>query len=295
MEKLRIELIEKCHSMNEISIEVYGYCNGVTIKKINRFIEENKINIIHFDRQFKNRKYEDIDKKCPVCGEKFMTKRGHKKEKTVCSRSCSNIFRGGRTEETKNKISESLTGRKMNKGHEIKKIKCVICDEKFDKWKLDCGVYTRSKTCSDECRFKLKSDNSKEVMKNRIENDKHHGWISRNVRSYPEKFFIRVLKCNNLYEECLEEYRISKRELGIDCYSNYFLDFYFPNKKIDLEIDGKQHEFENRKISDEERDKSLSEKGIKVYRIKWRNINSKNGKEYIKNEIEKFIEFYRNY
>ena len=33
-------------------------------------------------------------------------------------------------------------------------------------------------------------------------------------------------------------------------------------------------------------------KGWIVYRIKWREINSILGKEYIKNEIEKFIEFY---
>ena len=34
--------------------------------------------------------------------------------------------------------------------------------------------------------------------------------------------------------------------------------------------------------------------GWKVYRIKWKSINTDSGKLYIKNEIDKFLEFYRN-
>lgn len=62
--------------------------------------------------------------------------------------------------------------------------------------------------------------------------------------------------------------------------------------KIDLEIDGKQHEYEERKTSDIKRDKLLINYGIKVYRIKWKSINSEKGKNYIKEEINKFLEFY---
>ena len=41
-------------------------------------------------------KWETIEKDCPVCGELFETKKGHPREKTVCSHSCSNVyFRSG--------------------------------------------------------------------------------------------------------------------------------------------------------------------------------------------------------
>jgi very-short-patch-repair endonuclease len=82
--------------------------------------------------------------------------------------------------------------------------------------------------------------------------------------------------------------------LGLNEPYNYFLDFYFHNKKIDLEIDGKQHEYKDRKISDKKRDEALIKNGIKVYRIKWKNINTENGKRYIQDEIQKFLEFYHN-
>ena len=80
--------------------------------------------------------------------------------------------------------------------------------------------------------------------------------------------------------------------MGIDCDSNYFLDFYIPDGNIDLEIDGKQHEYEDRKVQDQIRDFHIS-KQFKVYRIKWRSINTDDGKKYIKEEIEKFLKFHK--
>ncbi len=71
---------------------------------------------------------------------------------------------------------------------------------------------------------------------------------------------------------------------------NYFLDFYFPEKKMVLEIDGKQHKY--RVEHDKVRDERLSNVGIKVFRIKWKSINNESGKIYIKNEIDKFLNFY---
>ena len=84
---------------------------------------------------------------------------------------------------------------------------------------------------------------------------------------------------------------VSKRSLGIDCDYSYFLDFYIKNKNIDLEIDGSQHKLKERKEHDEYRDEYLTKSGYKVYRIIWKNINTEKGKEYIKNEIDKFLEF----
>lgn len=97
-----------------------------------------------------------------------------------------------------------------------------------------------------------------------------------------------------MYEKCDTNYKILKRDLGLDCTSCYFLDYYFPEKNLCLEIDGKQHEIEERKLSDSIRDKALKESGIDVYRIKWKSINTESGKNYIKKEIDKFLQYYKN-
>lgn len=70
---------------------------------------------------------------------------------------------------------------------------------------------------------------------------------------------------------------------------NYFLDFYIPEHRIDLEIDGKQHEYADRKDSDDMRDQALKNIGINVYRIKWKNPNTDENKAYIKKEIDNFL------
>jgi len=43
-------------------------------------------------------------------------------------------------------------------------------------------------------------------------------------------------------------------------------------KKLALEIDGKQHSYPDRKVSDEKKDSYLLNEGWKVCRIKWRKI-----------------------
>lgn len=127
----------------------------------------------------------------------------------------------------------------------------------------------------------------------RVANGTHKGWMSRNIESYPEKFFKKVLENNNIEYEFNKT--ISKRSLGIDDDSNYFLDFYIKNKNIDLEIDGKQHKIEEREEHDIERDNYLINSGYKIYRIEWKNINTEKGKKYIKNEINKFLEYYNGF
>ena len=81
---------------------------------------------------------------------------------------------------------------------------------------------------------------------------------------------------------------VLKKDLGVNEIGSYFLDFYIPSKNIDLEIDGGQHRY--RKDHDDLRDSRIS-KSYNVYRIKWKNINSESGKEYIRGEIDKFLLF----
>lgn len=74
----------------------------------------------------------------------------------------------------------------------------------------------------------------------------------------------------------------------------YYLDFYIEinDKKLDLEIDGKQHEWEIRKQHDQKRDQFLTQQGYIVYRIPWNAINSDQGKLLMKDKITKFLNFY---
>ena len=125
------------------------------------------------------------------------------------------------------------------------------------------------------------------LRKKEIEAGTFQGWKSRNILSYSEKFWINVLQ-NNLID-----YKFNfpiKQENGIN---NWFLDFYIEinNRKIDLEIDGKQHNYEDRKESDIRRDIYIKSLGIEVYRIEWNEINSDKGKELMKEKINKFLKY----
>jgi len=90
------------------------------------------------------------------------------------------------------------------------------------------------------------SEESKEKIRNgalkRIRDGKHHGWINRKDKSFSEKFWKQILINNNIFENCQQEH------LVIAPTKNYFLDFYFDKLKIDLEIDGSQHERKSNKI-----------------------------------------------
>ena len=280
-----IQIIQNGFSINDVCVQVYGYTNGSNIKKIKNIIEENNIDISHFKIKNKNRKYNIISKKCSVCD--FIFEVNENDKKTTCSIGCSNTyFRSNKSKEVRDKISESL--KKYNNFIVYNK-KCSHCGFEFERKRLKSGNLSKSTTCSEVCRKELTSKKLSKSVKERIDNGTHNGWQSRKVISYPEKFFIEVLKNNNLSYEF--NYPINKRHiLGVDEPYNYFIDFYFPDEKIALEIDGSQHKY--RKDHDILRDKRLSKVGIKVYRIKWRSINTDYGKEYISGQINNFLDFY---
>ena len=115
----------------------------------------------------------------------------------------------------------------------------------------------------------------------RIENGTFSGWKTRGKRSYPENFWENVLN-NNSISFIPEDFSTKK----------YFLDFLIEKngKKIDLEIDGKQHK--DRQEHDRERDKYLDDKGFIVYRVKWNSVNNDTGKQKMKEKIDAFLRFY---
>ena len=109
-------------------------------------------------------------------------------------------------------------------------------------------------------------------------------WMSQADVSYPENFWMTVLNNNSiLYQFQVKEYP-------------YRLDFLIEksNKRLDLEIDGGQHQNPENREHDIERDQLLSERGFIVYRVPWNEINSKKGSLLMKEKIDKFLSMYNN-
>lgn len=244
---------------------------------------------------------------CEKCGKIMTEKFGSGR---FCSISCANskII----SKETKEKISNSLLVTKNItefpdfvtpemlaefKSKKAKEIKTKKIKEK--KYCKNCGKELSRYNSSGYCksciliipeRKELRIQAGKKGYITSINNGYRHTWQSRNIISYPEQFWIKVLSNNNI---------IFKKELPVrkaNGINNYFLDFYIEknNIKLDLEIDGKQHEEIDRKESDLERDQYLKKQGYIIYRIKWNNINTDAGKQLMKEKIDKFIAFYNN-
>jgi len=285
------EKILECKSLSDVC-KLFGYpTNGVGFSKVRVILKDYDISEDIFN---KKKMYEKEPKLCKYCGNIISY---NKKDNDFCNSSCSASFNNNErikngyilTDESKKKTSLSLLEYHGKKDKEYIDKNCLCCGKTFTL--INTIKKNRSNYCSNECRKEIKSRNTKNMMKERIKNGLHKGWQSRNIISYPEKFFIEVLKNNNLENEYKFNFPINKkRDLEIDEPYSYFLDFYFTEKKILLEIDGKQHEY--RKEHDELRDERLKSIGIKIHRIKWKSINNEKGKEYIKNEIDKFLDFY---
>ncbi|MNV48894.1 hypothetical protein D3C71_1408210 [compost metagenome] len=99
-------------------------------------------------------------------------------------------------------------------------------------------------------------------LKIAIKEGRAKGWInSRKDKkpSYPEQFFIKAIENEFNDTDYVREFQIER----------YFIDFAWVEKKIAIEIDGKQHEFKERKESDLRKDSVLINNGWKVLRIKW--------------------------
>jgi very-short-patch-repair endonuclease len=153
--------------------------------------------------------------------------------------------------------------------------KCSMCDNRFM-----VKPWEKKKTCSRKCLSKFLSKNSKSTFERRVKEGTWTSWRKNTEPSYPEKFFMEVLKNNDIQYEY---------ECPIKRYS---IDFAIHNKKIALEIDGQQHRFDDRIASDKKKDELLKSCGWKIYRIKWDGTNGNKRQEYIKSEIDKFISFY---
>jgi len=330
-EKL-FEIIATSKSKNEMLLKYFGYANKSAYDKLNEFIIENNIELSHLNKKINtclncgeiipnrnkfcnsscaatynnknrilndetknkirnsiNKKYVNIkhikekilqEKKlrnCVVCDIEFnplKTLSGNISRAKCCSDNCRLI----------------LIRKFKPNGIVIES--CRHCGDKLTKLQKESKNMFCSNKCSTTYRYLSQEERNKSsiIMKNLAKDGLLKGWATRNIISYPEQFFMNVLNNNNI--NYIHNHPVNKRDLGLNDSCNYFLDFYFKDKNIDLEIDGSQHKY--RGEHDEKRDEVLKKNGYIVYRIIWKSIKSVEGKEYIENEIEKFLEFYEN-
>ena len=236
------------------------------------------------EKQEKYNQWLSEQHKCEKCGKVITEKYGSGR---FCSKSCANSRQ--HSEETKNKMSIANKGKIPYNKNKILSKTIYYCSI--------CGKQLRRKTKTGFCQDCLnnsdvgkqyRADIGKVIQEKLIASGKHIGWQSRNILSYPEKFWISVLNNNNIPFQ--PNYPIKQK----DNVNYYFLDFYIEknDKKIDLEIDGKQHKYEDRIWHDIIRDEYIKSLGYIIYRIDWNEINSKNGKQLIETKIKDFIDFY---
>lgn len=311
--------VKESRNYTELCIKMGKVPATTAFKVLKRNILEYKIDVSHFDSFYKlklKRLYPIIEKSCPICRSLFKTKDGNRDEKTYCSKKCANGLNIGnrRTPETNLKVSLALKGRiiwNVDKSGQLNFEKQLFCKEKtiiknkvlfYEKICEFCknSIQTRREKkmfCNRDCQmkglWKRESYRNKILssIDKRVKSGTHQGWTTRNILSYPERFFKKVLELNGFKGKFITNHPIKKRDLGIDCDACYFLDFYFPEFNLDLEIDGKQHKLIERADSDQKRDAALKENGYKVYRIEWKCLNKQSGKDHIKQEIKKFLEF----
>jgi very-short-patch-repair endonuclease len=281
------KIIKESFSRADVCKKLGIPSNGKGGRKVVEISKQYNIDITHFKLGgSKNRKYKIIDKECPVCKKVFKTEFGHKKEKITCSVGCHNTYRGNRSQKTKDKIKKTLKNT-LRKGGiilltDLPKRQCEFCKKMFK------PKSKKRRFCSSICSKKATPLNPSYIEKQRklalqrVEDGTHVGWKSRTKfkDSYPEAFFRKVLNENNIQFE--KDYRQGR----------WFIDFAILDKKIALEIDGKQHLEKDRQECDRRKDEHLISQDWLVYRIPWKNPTNDKNKLYIKNEIDKFLNIY---
>ena len=92
-----ISVVESSFSFSDICRSYGLTVSSRNIKKFKDQVKLYDIDISHFKHPCKGRYvWKIISKTCPICQNSFETQDGHPKEKTVCSRACSNTyFRSG--------------------------------------------------------------------------------------------------------------------------------------------------------------------------------------------------------
>jgi very-short-patch-repair endonuclease len=219
----------------------------------------------------------NTEKNCPKCKKVF------KGDNKFCSHSCANSHII--SEEHKEKLRQNKYW-----GNNViireKKVKNKIVKEKTIKIreKKYCVICNKEITSKEYCKqhYMLKpgySEKQSLALKKAIQEGKLDRWYKNKEGSYAEKWWQQFLKDNNIAF-------IWQHREGL-----YLLDFVLEKngKKIDFEIDGKQHLWEDRKLHDIKRAAKLKEKGYDTFRVQW--FYAKDI-EKIENEKQNFLDFW---
>jgi very-short-patch-repair endonuclease/predicted nucleic acid-binding Zn ribbon protein len=263
----------------------FSYFNGRISNQITDLLDSHGISTDHFDSSKKvkaRRKYPIIKKKCPVCNKEFETQVGNKEERVTCSYSCSNTFFATtrHTDCANSKASNTLKVYHQDNGtaRTTYTKDCPVCKASFQ------SVKEEQITCSNKCAGVLRNQNPvvierlRDSANQRVANGTHSGWASRkNLKpSFPEKVVFDILAELNIRLE--REHKCGK----------WFIDFADINRKIAIEIDGKQHEWPDRKVSDMRKDTYLISEGWQVHRIKWQKL-TKDFREEVKKKLSNIL------
>lgn len=275
------------HSFQEFQRNL-GYSESYnTRKRLQRLVREYDIDVSHFDKNHSNRlRAYPIGKKiCLYCGKDFETSIGRSKEPKYCSQSCANTPNIGnrRSKESNKKISDKLTNPLIEK-------KCCYCGNAFKVRSYENNFKYCSRKCVSNGIWQSESyrENHSRKTSERIKSG-NFGWWARQKLSFPEQVYKRFLEENGFKDKFINNYAVK----GDGRY--YYLDFYFSEFNLDLEIDGQQHKRSERKEHDIKRDSFLVDKNYKVFRLEWREITTKSGKQFLKEQQNKLLEFLRSY
>lgn len=195
---------------------------------------------------------------CIVCGAEVS-----RYSKRFCSQSCGAKYSNSTKDRTKFKPGPkkgTLHSRKLF----TKISQCVICS------KFHPGT---RKTCSPKCKNKLLSDTMKNKIFNGFNPNLNRG---RHKKSWMESSFGNWLNQHGITDYITEQ--PFKRK---DITKTYFADFYFPQRKLVIELDGTQHN--NTKEYDAERDNYIISKySIEIIRIGYKEYQSGSRIDFIK-------------
>ena len=142
---------------------------------------------------------------------------------------------------------------------------CGFCKNTYERLRKNRNIKTCSKSCSSKLAWtnqeyrKSVSEKASKNAKIRHTTNENFGWQTRSKfePSYPETIAIRALDELNISYE---------REVK---FGKYFVDFIIHHAKIVIEIDGSQHNKQERITSDSKKDTLLNELGLSVVRIKY--------------------------
>lgn len=200
---------------------------------------------VELNRAAASTRYDASPKLCKHCDGPIPY---NKRSNQFCSQSCAGTFNTGSRDYTTFKPGPPIgTGAKPP----YTKIKmCTVCN----KYHPGSG-----RTCSKECKSVILSISAKTRISKGFNPQLNRG---RNKRSYLEISFSGWL--NTMYPTL--EVKIEHPFKRNDITKTYFADFYFPSKRLIIELDGSQHK--HTVDYDAERDRYITDAyGVTVIRI----------------------------